>query len=60
MAKPYPAASQVMRADLPDTILSVGDAAACFDPIASSGIVKALRAGIFASYAITDYLQAST
>ena len=59
VAKPYPAASQVMRADLPDTILTVGDAAACFDPIASSGIVKALRAGIFASYAITDYLQTS-
>ena len=56
---PHPAASQVMRSDLPHTILPVGDAAACFDPIAGSGIVKALRGGIFASYAIADHLLKS-
>ena len=54
---PHPAASQVMQAELPDTILPIGDAAACFDPIAGSGIVKALRGGIFASYAIADHLR---
>ncbi len=56
---PHPAASQVMQADLPATILPVGDAAACFDPIAGSGIIKALRGGIFASYAIADHLLKS-
>jgi flavin-dependent dehydrogenase len=36
--------------------LAVGDAACAFDPLSSQGIVKALRAGIFASYAISDFL----
>lgn len=36
--------------------LAVGDAASAFDPLASQGITKALRAGIFASYAIADLL----
>lgn len=36
--------------------LAVGDAAATFDPLSSTGIVKALRSGIFASYAIADLL----
>jgi flavin-dependent dehydrogenase len=36
--------------------LAVGDCASRFDPLSSQGIVKALRSGIFASYAIGDFL----
>jgi flavin-dependent dehydrogenase len=39
-----------------DDWLAVGDAAAVFDPLSSSGILKALRSGIFAGYAIGDLL----
>jgi len=39
--------------------LAVGDAASAFDPLSSQGIVKALRSGIFASYAIADRLGKS-
>jgi flavin-dependent dehydrogenase len=38
-------------------LLAVGDAASCFDPVSGQGIVKALRSGVFASYAIGDFLQ---
>jgi flavin-dependent dehydrogenase len=37
--------------------LAAGDAAATVDPLSSQGILKALRCGIFASYAISDRLQ---
>jgi flavin-dependent dehydrogenase len=36
--------------------LAVGDSASRFDPLSSQGIVKALRSGIFGSYAISDLL----
>jgi flavin-dependent dehydrogenase len=36
--------------------LAVGDCASRFDPLSSQGIVKAMRSGIFASYAIGDFL----
>jgi flavin-dependent dehydrogenase len=36
--------------------LAVGDAASRFDPLSSQGILKALRSGIFAAYAIGDWL----
>jgi 2-polyprenyl-6-methoxyphenol hydroxylase-like FAD-dependent oxidoreductase len=39
--------------------LAVGDAASAFDPLSSHGIVKALRSGIFAGYAIADLLNKS-
>ncbi len=39
--------------------LAVGDSASRFDPLSSQGIVKALRSGIFASYAILDLLVRS-
>jgi len=39
-----------------DGWLAVGDAASTFDPLSSQGIVKALRSGVFASYAIADLL----
>jgi flavin-dependent dehydrogenase len=38
--------------------LAVGDAASRFDPLSSQGIIKGLRSGIFASYAIGDWLTA--
>jgi len=37
--------------------LAVGDSVSRFDPLSSQGIVKALRSGIFASYAIGDLLE---
>lgn len=40
-----------------DSWLAAGDSASRFDPLSSQGIVKALRSGIFASYAITDLLE---
>jgi 2-polyprenyl-6-methoxyphenol hydroxylase-like FAD-dependent oxidoreductase len=36
--------------------LAAGDAASRFDPLSAQGIVKALRSGIFAGYAIGDQL----
>jgi len=39
-----------------DGWLAVGDAASLFDPLSSQGILKGLRSGIFASYAIGDFL----
>jgi flavin-dependent dehydrogenase len=36
--------------------LAVGDAASLLDPLSSSGITKALRSGVFASYAVGDLL----
>jgi 2-polyprenyl-6-methoxyphenol hydroxylase-like FAD-dependent oxidoreductase len=36
--------------------IAVGDAASRFDPLSSQGIIKALRSGIFASYAVADFL----
>lgn len=37
--------------------LAAGDSASRFDPLSSQGIVKAMRSGIFASYAIADLLK---
>jgi flavin-dependent dehydrogenase len=42
-----------------DAWLAVGDAATTFDPLSSQGILKSLRSGIFASYAVTDYFKGS-
>ena len=39
--------------------LAVGDAATTFDPLSSLGILKGLRSGILASYAIGDYFNGS-
>lgn len=39
-----------------DHWLAVGDSASRFDPLSSQGIFKALRSGIFGSYAIADLL----
>lgn len=50
------AASQIIPRPAADFFIAVGDAASCFDPISGQGILKALRSGIFASYAIADAL----
>jgi flavin-dependent dehydrogenase len=37
--------------------LAVGDACSTFDPLSSQGIYKAIRSGMFAAYAISDFLN---
>jgi flavin-dependent dehydrogenase len=49
------AGSQLVTCDAAQTLICAGDTASCFDPV--SGIVKALRSGVFASYAIADRLE---
>ena len=51
-----PAGSRRIVRDTTLPLLCVGDAASCFDPVSGQGIFKALRSGIFASYAIGDFL----
>jgi flavin-dependent dehydrogenase len=52
-----PAGSRHIVRDTTLPLLCVGDAATCFDPVSGQGIFKALRSGIFASYAIGDHLR---
>jgi flavin-dependent dehydrogenase len=40
-----------------DAWLAVGDAATTFDPLSSQGILKSLRSGVLASYAVADYFK---
>ncbi|HWS89944.1 MAG TPA: tryptophan 7-halogenase [Pyrinomonadaceae bacterium] len=40
-----------------DAWLAAGDAATTFDPLSSQGILKSLRSGVLASYAVMDYLK---
>lgn len=42
-----------------DGWLAVGDAATTFDPLSSQGIMKGLRSGVLAAYAIGDYFKGS-
>jgi flavin-dependent dehydrogenase len=51
------AGSRAIARDTTLPLLCVGDAASCFDPVSGQGIFKALRGGIFASYAIADALR---
>ncbi|MEJ0074494.1 MAG: tryptophan 7-halogenase [Alphaproteobacteria bacterium] len=51
------AGSQIVAHDGGGMLIAVGDAASCFDPLSGQGIVKALRSGVFASYAIADRLE---
>ena len=46
----------VLRPDLP--LIAAGDAAWTQDPVSGEGILKALRSGIFAAYAVSDWLAA--
>jgi flavin-dependent dehydrogenase len=50
------ASSRRLEPVVGDGWLAVGDSASRFDPLSSQGIVKALRSGVFASYAIGDLL----
>lgn len=52
----HPAGSCCVDGETALPIIAVGDAASCFDPISGQGIIKALRSGIFASYAVGDFL----
>lgn len=40
--------------------LAVGDAATTFDPLSSQGILKGLRSGVLASYAVADHFRGIT
>ncbi len=51
------AGSQMVLTDSTHTLMCVGDAASSFDPVSGQGIFKALRSGVFASYALADYLE---
>jgi flavin-dependent dehydrogenase len=51
-----PAGSRHVAGDPSRPMIGIGDAASCFDPISGQGIVKALRSGVFASYAVADAL----
>ena len=51
------AGSQRVTCDMAQSLICVGDAASCFDPISGQGIVKALRSAIFSSYALADHLE---
>jgi 2-polyprenyl-6-methoxyphenol hydroxylase-like FAD-dependent oxidoreductase len=52
-----PAGSRHITHESALPLLCVGDAASCFDPVSGQGIFKALRCGVFASYAIADRLE---
>ena len=54
-----PAGSQHLEPVCAEDWLAVGDAAMALDPLSGQGIVAALRAGIFAAYAIGDWLSGS-
>lgn len=53
----WPASSRYLEGRFPPGVIAVGDAISSFDPLSSQGILKALRSGILASYAIADRLQ---
>jgi 2-polyprenyl-6-methoxyphenol hydroxylase-like FAD-dependent oxidoreductase len=52
-----PAGSRHIAQDAALPLLCVGDAASCFDPVSGQGIFKALRSGVYASYAVGDVLS---
>ncbi|KAF0811745.1 putative FAD-dependent oxidoreductase LodB [Andreprevotia sp. IGB-42] len=54
-----PAGSARLEHACGDGWLAAGDAASSFDPLSSQGISKALRSGIFAAYALADWLLAA-
>ena len=56
----YPASSQRLAQVAGSGWLAVGDAATIFDPLSSAGIMKGLRSGVLASYAIGDFFRGKT
>jgi len=53
----YPASSHRLAQFAGNGWLAVGDAATTFDPLSSVGIMKGLRSGVLASYAIGDFFK---
>jgi 2-polyprenyl-6-methoxyphenol hydroxylase-like FAD-dependent oxidoreductase len=53
----WPAGSRRLTGTTALPLLCVGDASLRYDPLSGQGIVKALRSGIFGSYAIADWLR---
>lgn len=53
----YAAASRRLERFSGDAWLAAGDAASTFDPLSSAGIIKGLRSGVLAAYAIGDYFK---
>ena len=56
----YPASSRRLAQTAGNGWLAVGDAATTFDPLSSAGIMKGLRSGVLASYAIGDFFKGNT
>lgn len=56
----YPASSHRLAQVAGNGWLAVGDAATTFDPLSSVGIMKGLRSGVLASYAIGDFFRGNT
>src|ERR1041385_6017780 len=56
----YPASSQRLAQVAGNGWLVVGDAATIFHPLSSVGIMKGLRSGVLASYAIGDFFKGNT
>lgn len=53
----HAAHTQRLERSTGDAWLAVGDAATTFDPLSSQGVLKSLRSGVLASYAVTDYFK---
>lgn len=53
----YPASSHRLAQISGQRWLAVGDAASACDPLSSAGIMKGLRSGVMAAYAISDYFK---
>src|ERR1700730_9916894 len=53
----WPAGSRRLEGTTNLPLLCVGDAGLRYDPVSGQGILKALRSGIFASYAMADWLR---
>ena len=53
----YPASSHRLAQVAGNSWLAVGDAATTFDPLSAVGIMKGLRSGVLASYAIGDFFK---
>ena len=53
----HAAHTQALERVTGDGWLAVGDAATTFDPLSSQGILKSLRSGVLASYAVADYFK---
>lgn len=55
--KLYPAGSQKLKRPGGPGWLAAGDACCTFDPLSSSGILKALQSGVLASYVAMDHCK---